>query len=191
MSRMLWIALMLVLLAAGSPPALAEPPSNRVVVMKTSLGSLKLELYPDRAPLTVKNFLEYARSGFYDDTIFHRVIPGFMIQGGGFNDRLEPKETGAPVRNEAANALTNDRGTIAMARTADPDSATSQFFINLVDNPMLNRPHPDGHGYAVFGRVVEGMEVVDRIAAVGTGPAGGLRDVPRQTVRILSVRPVR
>lgn len=181
----------LVALLLSASVALAEGKDNPLLVMETSLGSVKLELFRDKAPLSVANFLAYVSAGFYDGTIFHRVIRGFMIQGGGLDTEFREKPTRAPIRNEADNGLENRRGTLAMARTADPDSATSQFFINLVDNPMLNRPHPDGHGYAVFGRVVEGMEVVDRIAAVGTGPAGGMRDVPRQTVRILSVRPAR
>jgi len=159
-----------VLLIAGNADAgaTAEKPNNPVVLMETSLGVVKIELYPDKAPLSVKNFLDYVNSGFYNGTIFHRVIPGFMAQGGGFTPDRKQKETRAPIKNEAANGLKNDRGTIAMARTANPDSATAQFFINVVNNDSLNRPNPDGHGYAVFGKVVEGMDVVDKIVATPT-----------------------
>uniref|UniRef100_A0A831UD24 Peptidyl-prolyl cis-trans isomerase n=1 Tax=Geobacter metallireducens TaxID=28232 RepID=A0A831UD24_GEOME len=159
-----------VLLIAGNADAAATAAEakNPVVLMETSLGAVKIELYPDKAPLSVKNFLDYVESGFYNGTIFHRVIPGFMAQGGGFTTDRKQKETRPPIKNEAGNGLKNDRGTIAMARTADPDSATAQFFINVVNNDGLNRPNPDGHGYAVFGKVVEGMEVVDRIVATPT-----------------------
>jgi peptidyl-prolyl cis-trans isomerase A (cyclophilin A) len=156
-----------VLLIAGNADAAATA-KNPVVLMETTLGVVKIELYPDKAPASVKNFLDYVNSGFYNGTIFHRVIPGFMVQGGGFTTDRKQKETRAPIKNEAANGLKNDRGTIAMARTANPDSATAQFFINVVNNDGLNRPNPDGYGYAVFGTVVEGMDVVDKIVATPT-----------------------
>ncbi len=157
------------------------------VLMKTSLGDIELELYPDKAPKTVANFLRYADKGFYNDTIFHRVIPYFMIQGGGFTRDLEEKPTLAPVANEAKNGLKNDRGTIAMARRPDPHSATAQFFINHVDNPNLDFPKPDGWGYAVFGKVTKGMDTVDKIADVFVGTQKGMKGVPEEPVLILSV----
>lgn len=166
MLKKLLVAVVLVVLAAGM--ACAEEKKNPVVMMETSLGTIKIELFEKEAPLSVKNFLEYAKSGFYTDTIFHRVIPGFMAQGGGFTADRKQKPTRAAIKNEAANGLKNDRGTIAMARTSAPDSATAQFFINVVNNNMLNRPNPDGAGYAVFGKVVEGMDVVDKIVSVKT-----------------------
>ncbi|HEY3307498.1 MAG TPA: peptidylprolyl isomerase [Desulfuromonadaceae bacterium] len=141
---------------------------NPLVEMETSLGKIKIELFEKEAPISVKNFLDYVKSGFYNDTVFHRVIPGFMIQGGGFTADRKQKPTNAPIKNEANNGLKNDRGTLAMARTSSPDSATSQFFINVVNNEMLNRPNPDGFGYAVFGKVIEGMDVADRIVAAKT-----------------------
>lgn len=168
-------------MAAGSPA------KNPVVLMKTSMGDLKIELDPKKAPITVKNFLEYVKSGFYAGTIFHRVIPGFMIQGGGFTAEMQEKKTRSPIKNEAGNGLKNDRGTIAMARMPNPDSATAQFFINVVNNNGLNRPAPDGFGYAVFGRVISGMDVVDKIAGVRTGVRMGMRDVPDAPVVIKSV----
>ncbi|AJE02081.1 peptidylprolyl isomerase [Geobacter pickeringii] len=155
------------LVIAGNADA-AEKGKNPVVLMETTLGNVKIELNQEKAPASVKNFLEYAKAGFYNGTIFHRVIPGFMVQGGGFTTDRKQKETRAPIRNEADNGLRNDRGTISMARTANPDSATAQFFINVVNNDGLNRPSPDGYGYAVFGKVIEGMEVVDKIAATPT-----------------------
>jgi len=160
------------------------------VVMKTSMGSITLELYPDRAPKTVKNFLQYAGDRFYDGTIFHRVIDGFMIQGGGFTANLTAKKTRAPISIESDNGLRNDAGAIAMARSRDPNSATSQFFINLVDNNTLNYPNPDGHGYTVFGKVIEGMEIVRKIGSVATGPRPPLRNVPLEPVVIESVKVV-
>ncbi len=144
----------------------AEVKKNPVVEMDTSLGKIKIELFEKEAPISVKNFLDYAKSGFYTDTTFHRVIPGFMIQGGGYTADRKKKPANAAIKNEAANGLKNDRGTISMARTSAPDSATSEFFINVVDNKMLNRPNPDGAGYAVFGKVIEGMDVVDKIVNV-------------------------
>jgi cyclophilin family peptidyl-prolyl cis-trans isomerase len=161
--------------------------ANPQVEVKTNLGTISLELYPEKAPKTVENFLEYARSGFYKGTIFHRVIPGFMIQGGGFNQAFEQKPTRSPVENEAANGLKNEIGTIAMARTSNPHSATAQFFINVADNRFLNHTGPTvrGYGYTVFGKVTKGMDVVDKIAATPTGQGGPFpQDVPQQTVLI-------
>ena len=152
----------------------------------TNMGVIDIELDHERAPLTSANFETYVREGFYDGVIFHRVIPGFMIQGGGFLPGMHQKETHAPIRNEAANGLKNDRYTIAMARTMDPHSATAQFFINVVDNDFLNHtsPTPQGWGYAVFGKVVAGTDVVDAIAKVKTGTRGFHGDVPREDVII-------
>lgn len=161
-----------------------------VVEMKTSLGTIRLELYPEEAPKTVENFLAYTREGFYDGTIFHRVIEGFMIQGGGFTSDMTEKGTRSPIENEADNGLKNERGTIAMARTMEPHSASSQFFINSKDNPPLNYSDKSvrGWGYAVFGRVVEGIEVVDAIEGVATTNRSGHQDVPVEPVIIESVR---
>ena len=157
--------------------------------IETSMGSITVELDDEKAPITVKNFLDYAASGHYDGTIFHRVIDGFMIQGGGFTKAMDQKPTKAPIKNEAANGLTNKRGTIAMARTMVVDSATSQFFINLVDNDFLNfrAPTPQYYGYAVFGKVTDGMDVVDKIAKVKTGFAGPHQNVPEEPVVIKKV----
>ena len=160
------------------------------VVIHTSRGDIEVELYEDQAPVTVKNFLDYTRKGYYDGTIFHRVIPGFIIQGGGFDAELEQKPTEAPIENEADNGLSNQRGTLAMARTNEPDSATAQFFINVVDNPALNhRGKQSGRtwGYAVFGRVIEGMDVVDQIRAVPTEARGPHQDVPIEPVIIENI----
>ena len=161
--------------------------ANPQVAMNTSKGRIVLELDAEKAPKTVANFLSYVDDEFFSGTIFHRVIKSFMIQGGGFTANLEKKATQAPIENEAANGLKNDRGTIAMARTGDPHSATAQFFINTVDNAALDYPGSDGWGYAVFGRVIEGLEVVDAIAGVATGRSHGMGDVPREPVVILSV----
>ena len=157
--------------AAGTKMHSSGSTSNPVVVMKTSLGDITIELFQDKAPVTVKNFLEYVHSKFYDATIFHRVIRGFMIQGGGFEAGKPPKQkkTRSPIVNESTNGLSNERGTIAMARTSDPNSATSQFFINVVDNKGLDRGQSDPNGYAVFGKVIDGMGVVDSIRNVKTG----------------------
>ena len=159
---------------------------NPKVLMRTSHGEMTLELDAAKAPVTVENFLGYVRDGFYDGTIFHRVIDGFMIQGGGFTPDMQQKPTGAPIENEAGNGLQNARGTIAMARTQVVNSATAQFFINLVDNEFLNHrdTSPMGFGYAVFGKVVEGMETVDAIRKVATGNVAGHGDVPTETVTI-------
>lgn len=158
-------------------------------VMETSLGTITLELDEGKSPETVRNFAEYAKSGHYDGTIFHRVIDGFMIQGGGFTRAMDQKPTRAPIKNEASNGLKNLRGTIAMARTMVVDSATSQFFINLVDNDFLNfrAPTPQHYGYAVFGKVTDGMDVVDRIAKVKTGFAGPHQNVPEEPIVIKKV----
>ncbi len=160
-----------------------------MLTIKTNFGDIVIELFEKEAPATVKNFLEYVDSGFYRGTIFHRVIPGFMIQGGGMDTDFKQKKTNPPVRNEAANQLSNQRGTLAMARTQVVDSATSQFFINLVDNDFLNfkAPTPQHYGYCVFGRVVDGMEVVDAIAEVETGVRYPHRDVPVKNVEIIDI----
>ncbi len=163
---------------------------NPVVLMSTSLGDIKIELNEAKAPITVKNFLAYVNSKFYDGTIFHRVIPGFMIQGGGFDKDMHQKPTNAAIKNEADNGLKNDTGTIAMARTGDPNSATAQFFINVVDNAGLNRPKPDGYGYAVFGKVIDGMDVVHKIEHVKTTTKPPYQNVPAEPVVIKSVRVV-
>ena len=158
------------------------------VKLATTMGDIVIELNAEKAPVTTRNFLNYVRDGFYDGTIFHRVIPNFMIQGGGFNDQMMQKMTQDPIKNEADNGLTNDRGTIAMARTQDPDSATAQFFINHNDNAFLNHTSPDvqGWGYCVFGKVTEGMDVVDAIAAVSTTNRSGHSDVPEDVIVITS-----
>ncbi|HEV7929949.1 MAG TPA: peptidylprolyl isomerase [Nitrosospira sp.] len=165
--------------------------ANPQVEIKTNLGNMVVELYPDKAPKTVDNFLRYVKDGHYRNTIFHRVIPGFMIQGGGFDKALTQKPTRPPVENEAANGLRNDAGTIAMARTSDPHSATAQFFINVSNNAFLNHtsPTPQGYGYTVFGKVIHGMDVAEKIAATPTaarGPFPG--DVPRSDIVIEETR---
>jgi peptidyl-prolyl cis-trans isomerase A (cyclophilin A)/peptidyl-prolyl cis-trans isomerase B (cyclophilin B) len=167
-----------------------ETPANPVVLMKTNLGEIEIELYPEKAPITVENFLGYVEDGFYDGTVFHRVIKGFMIQGGGFDAELNQKSTKDPIKNEANNGLSNSTGTIAMARTSNPQSATAQFFINTVNNQRLNFTSETqrGWGYAVFGEVVSGMDVVRAIEATPTGPKGRFRsDVPQEMVIIESV----
>ena len=158
-----------------------------MITIKTNFGDISIELFEKEAPITTANFLEYVRSGFYKDTLFHRVIPGFMIQGGGMDRDFVQKKGNAPIKNEATNQVSNKRGTIAMARTGVVDSATSQFFINLVDNDFLDfkAPTPQYFGYCVFGKVVAGMEVVDKIAGVATGSRGMHRDVPVNEVVIL------
>jgi peptidyl-prolyl cis-trans isomerase A (cyclophilin A)/peptidyl-prolyl cis-trans isomerase B (cyclophilin B) len=165
--------------------------ANPQVEIRTSLGTITVELYPEKSPKTVENFLQYVKSGFYRDTIFHRVIPGFMVQGGGFSKAMEQKAVGDPVAIESNNGLKNDTGTVAMARTRNPNSATSQFFINVADNAFLNYNAPTvrGYGYTVFGKVVKGMEVVDKIARVPTGAGGPFpQDVPQQQVVIEDVK---
>ncbi|MSM39519.1 MAG: peptidyl-prolyl cis-trans isomerase [Geobacter sp.] len=188
MFRKFLVALSLCLLGVTAAVAADQAAKNPVVVLETSMGDIKVELFQKEAPLSVENFLDYANSGFYNGTVFHRVINGFMIQGGGFTPDMTPKKTNPPIKNEAANGLKNDRGTIAMARTMVADSATAQFFINVVNNNGLNRPSPDGHGYAVFGKVIDGMDVVDKIKAVKTGMSRGFRDVPETPVLIKSVK---
>ncbi len=163
--------------------------SNPIVVVKTSMGSFNIELYPDKAPVTVKNFLMYVDEGFYAGTLFHRVIDGFMIQGGGLDKEMNRKKTGAPIVNEAGNKLKNAVGTVAMARTGDPNSATAQFFVNVNDNTPLDYRDSsrEGIGYCVFGKVVQGMDVVEKIKAVPTGVKNGMRDVPVTPVVIESI----
>jgi peptidyl-prolyl cis-trans isomerase A (cyclophilin A) len=188
-ARAIRTAVLLVLLA-GPSIAFAENPR---VEVKTTMGGFTLELYPDKAPKTVENFLQYASSGFYNGTVFHRVIDGFMIQGGGFDPDMKQKTTRAPIVNEAGTAskggLKNELGTIAMARTSVPDSATAQFFINVKDNGFLDYrdPSPQGIGYTVFGRVVQGMDVVMKIAKVPTTTTGMYQNIPQKAVIIESV----
>lgn len=160
------------------------------IVIDTSLGKIEVELNGEKAPITVDNFLKYVDKKHYDGTIFHRVIGSFMIQGGGYKEDMSEKQTEEPIKNEADNGLKNDRGTLAMARTQIVDSATAQFFINVVDNPFLNfkSPDPRGYGYAVFGKVTSGMDVVDKIKAVPTGVKKGMDDVPETPVTIKSIR---
>jgi len=173
------------LMVAAVAVAAPKPESKPRVRLETSKGTIVIELDAVAAPVTVANFLDYVRAGHYDGTIFHRVIPGFMIQGGGFTRTMEQKPTRPPIKNESANNLSNVRGTLAMARTAEPDSASCQFFINLKDNAFLDRAKAqDGVGYCVFGKVVEGMNVVDAIAAVPTGSHGMYQNVPRDPVVI-------
>ena len=181
--RSLLIALGLALAAAHASFA-ADPR----VELRTNRGAIVIELYPDKAPKTVANFLQYVKDGQYNGTIFHRVIPGFMIQGGGLDREMREKATRAPIENEAANGLKNGIGTLAMARTPDPHSASAQFFINLKNNDFLNfrEPTAQGYGYTVFGKVVSGMDVVEKIAKVPTGNAGPHQNVPREPVIIES-----
>jgi peptidyl-prolyl cis-trans isomerase B (cyclophilin B) len=178
--------LILILVLGAGPSAPAER-SQPLVKLETSLGEITLELFPDKAPKTVANFLQYVRDGFYHGTIFHRVINGFMIQGGGFDAQFNQKATRAPIPNEADNGLSNDAYTIAMARTSDPHSATAQFFINVADNRPLNHTGktPQGWGYTVFGKVVKGKEVVDKIKAVPTTTQGPYENLPTQPVTII------
>jgi len=162
---------------------------NPTVVMKTSKGTIEIELFQDTAPISVENFMSYVDKGFYDGTIFHRVIQGFMIQGGGFGDKMSKKQTAAAIKNEAENGLRNVTGTIAMARTSVIDSATSQFFINTADNTSLDHSGPGSRfGYAVFGKVTSGMDVVKKIESSPTGTQSGMRDVPSEQVVIESVK---
>jgi len=158
-----------------------------VITLSTNFGNIILELDADKAPITVENFLSYAKNGYYNGTIFHRVIDGFMIQGGGFDAAMKQKATEKPIKNEASNGLKNNKYTIAMARTSIPDSATSQFFINVNNNDFLNHPGQDGWGYCVFGKVTEGADIVDKIQKVATGNSGGHQDVPLEAVTILNV----
>ncbi|MCG6859829.1 MAG: peptidyl-prolyl cis-trans isomerase [Chromatiaceae bacterium] len=184
MRRLLATTATLLLLLGTASATLAE---NAKVLIETNKGSITVELDRDKAPKTVDNFLGYVDEGFYDGTIFHRVIDGFMIQGGGFDQNMKQKPTHDPIENEADNGLQNQRGTIAMARTGDPNSATAQFFINHKDNDFLNHKSKDrrGWGYAVFGKVTQGMDVVDEIATTRTGPGGPFpKDVPQDTIVI-------
>jgi len=175
--------------AAAPIPSSKPTPNGPVVVLETSLGTVKIGLHKDKAPVTVANFLEYVRSKHYDGTIFHRVIAGFMIQGGGFDEKMSEKPMRPPIKNEASNGLRNSRGTVAMARTSDPNSATAQFFISVKDNHSLDFGI-SGAGYTVFGEVLEGMDVVDKIALVATGVKGGMQDVPLTAVLIKTAREV-
>jgi len=170
-----------------APAALAANPK---VEIKTSLGTVVIDLYPENAPQTVENFLQYVKDGFYDGTVFHRVIPGFMVQGGGFTRNLQQKPTRPAIRNEAGNGLRNAVGTVAMARTKDPHSATAQFFVNVADNDFLDFKSPDenGYGYTVFGRVSAGMDVVQKMLQVPTATVGPHQNVPRTPIVIESTR---
>lgn len=163
-----------------------------IVLLKTTMGDIKIELYSDKAPVTVKNFLQYVKDGFFDHTIFHRVIDGFMIQGGGFTKDLQQKTTRASIQNEADNGLSNKVGTIAMARTSDINSATAQFFVNVTDNPFLDfrSKNPREYGYTVFGRVIEGMDVVNKIKKAKTGTTGPFENVPLETIEIIEAKQV-
>jgi cyclophilin family peptidyl-prolyl cis-trans isomerase len=171
---------MLFALAVSAPAVAADPQ----VEFKTNLGTIVVELYPDKAPKSVASFLQYVKDGHYNGTIFHRVIPGFMVQGGGFTPDMAQKPTRAPVPIESNNGLKNDIGWLAMARTPDPNSATSQFFINVANNGFLNYPGQDGYGYTVFGKVVKGMDVVNKMVGVPTGRRGPHGDVPQQNIVI-------
>ncbi len=196
MRLLLWVGMPTVLLIGllavllfSSPGPTNQGVKNPVVRIETSLGTIKVELFPAEAPETVKNFLQYVDERFYDGLIFHRVIEDFMIQGGGYEPGMKPRKTRSPIKNESANGLSNRRGTIAMARTSEPDSATSQFYINVRDNTFLDRREAkDGVGYCVFGRVIEGMDVVDKISLVKTTTRDGHRDVPVEDVVIKSIR---
>ena len=178
------VGCILALLALSTVPALAVP----TVELQTTMGNIVLELNADKAPKSVANFMQYAKKGFYNGTVFHRVIPGFMIQGGGFDEKMSQKNTEAPIENEAKNGLRNQRGTIAMARRGDPHSATAQFFINHKDNDNLDYPSFDGWGYAVFGKVTQGIDVVDKIADVPTTNVGPHQNVPRTPIVIKAVK---
>lgn len=184
------IGTMVVVFLLAFPLNNAAADKNPKVIMKTTMGDITIELYKDKAPATVKNFLGYVDDKFYDGTIFHRVINGFMIQGGGHTTDMSKKPTKGPIKNEADNGLSNKRGTIAMARMPDPHSATAQFFINLVDNTNLDhRSKSDqGYGYCVFGKVIAGMDVVDAIANAKVMTKHGMQNVPRETIEIISVR---
>jgi peptidyl-prolyl cis-trans isomerase A (cyclophilin A) len=173
--------------AAAVVPMGAAGAADPKVDVKTSMGSFRVELYPEKAPKSVENFLQYVKSGHYNGTIFHRVIPGFMVQGGGMTPDMNQKPTKAPIPIESKNGLKNDVGTLAMARTSDPNSATSQFFINVNKNDFLNYPGQDGHGYTVFGKVVDGMDVVNKIVSVPTGNKGMHQNVPTKPVVIESM----
>jgi peptidyl-prolyl cis-trans isomerase A (cyclophilin A) len=181
-TRSVSMALLLCTFVHGGASAQIAPK----VKFQTSKGDFTVEVYPDKAPKTVENFLQYVKDKHYDGTVFHRVMDGFMVQGGGFTAGMTEKSTRGPVPLEARSGLKNDRGTIAMARTSDPNSATAQFFVNVVDNHGLNAPQPDGHGYAVFGKVVSGMDVVDKIKSVPTTTKGMFQNVPATPIIINS-----
>jgi peptidyl-prolyl cis-trans isomerase B (cyclophilin B) len=188
MIKMFFLGLSIFALVFGLAVLTNAAQSNPKVLMKTTKGDITIELYPDKAPLTVNNFLSYVDEKFYDGTIFHRVIKDFMIQGGGLTPDFEEKPSKSPIKNEAANGLKNKRGTIAMARRGEPHSATCQFFINHADNSLLdNGTASDGWGYCVFGKVVDGLDVVDAIATSPTMTKYGMQDVPRETIKIISV----
>ena len=185
------MCLFILVVLTGMPAQLAaakneQAPTNPVIILSTNLGNITIELDQQKAPITVKNFMNYVETGFYTNTVFHRVIPGFMIQGGGFMQNMQQKTTGPAIKNEAKNGLSNKRGTIAMARTSVVDSATSQFFINLSDNVLLDHGVRD-YGYAVFGKVIAGMETVDAIARVKTATASGHQNVPVEAVIITGI----
>ncbi len=173
--------------AQAKPKATLGCSASPIVELKTNMGEVDVELNTAKAPITVTNFMTYVNSHFYDGTIFHRVIPGFMIQGGGFDEKMTEAATKSPIKNEAKNGLTNDKYTIAMARTNDPDSATAQFFINVNDNVPLNYS-PANPGYAVFGKVIKGQDVVDKIALVSTKTVGQYENVPEKAVKIISAK---
>jgi cyclophilin family peptidyl-prolyl cis-trans isomerase len=183
MLKDIWKPLIVLSAAAASPGALAADPQ---VDLRTSLGTIRVELYPGKAPKSVENFLQYVKDGHYDGTIFHRVIPNFMVQGGGMTPDMAQKPTRGPVPIESKNGLKNEAGWLAMARTSDPNSATSQFFINVSKNDFLNYPGQDGNGYTVFGKVIDGMDVVNKITAVPTGNKGMHQNVPQKPVLIES-----
>ena len=187
--RALLVPVLTGLLALAAGPVLAAGAPQ--VKLSTSAGDIVLELNADKAPKTVENFLQYVKDKHYDGTVFHRVIDGFMIQGGGFTADLQQKPTRSPIALETSGGLTNDRGTIAMARTSNPNSATAQFFINVVDNRMLTAPNPDGYGYTVFGKVISGMDVVDKIKSVPTTTKGPNQNVPVTPVTILSATQIK
>jgi peptidyl-prolyl cis-trans isomerase A (cyclophilin A) len=187
LARILVLVPVALLAVGGARAQTPEQEGNPVVVLETSLGSIEIELDAEKAPISTANFLAYVDSGHYDGTVFHRVIPDFMVQGGGFDDSMTQKPTKAPIKNEANNGLKNVRGTVAMARTNVVDSATSQFFINLKDNDFLNHGGRD-FGYAVIGKVSAGMDVVDKIAAVRTANRGMHQDVPVEPVKIVKAR---
>jgi cyclophilin family peptidyl-prolyl cis-trans isomerase len=188
--KIAFIATLIGLGAVASASIVNAAAENPQVVLETSKGKIVLELYPQKAPETVKNFLNYVDAKFYDGTIFHRVIPNFMIQGGGFTADMKQKSTQTPIKNEADTGIKNERGTIAMARTSDPHSATAQFFINTANNDFLNHKNktPQGWGYAAFGKAIDGMDTVDAISAVKTATRGMYSDVPVEPVVIISAR---
>ena len=184
--RSLTLSLASIVLASATSLAGAQDTAKPQVKIATNMGDFVVELEPAKAPKTVENFLQYVADKHYDGTIFHRVIDGFMIQGGGFTADMQPKPTRAPIPLEAQNGLKNDRYTVAMARTGNPNSATSQFYVNVANNNMLNAPQPDGHGYAVFGKVVQGQATIDKIRTVATGNRSMHQNVPTSAITITS-----